>query len=148
MFLGLGFAFLEYYKEKKRYYNLSVVCPKPLLCFGSQDYKPTPRAGFIYVVFTGLLCIAYLYMKINTWGFSTVFGDSPNPAWRVMWVDSIFVFKVAVLGLNTFLGSFSETSSLWRNKYFRIVWAVFWLYSPLVVLWDDWIYFLKVPFQT
>ena len=71
---------MEYYKEKKRYYNLGVVCPKPLLCFGSQDYKPTPRAVFIYVVFTGLLCITYLYMKINAPGFSTVFGDSTNLA--------------------------------------------------------------------
>lgn len=26
-----------------------------------------------------------------------------------MWVDSVFVFEVAILGLKTFLGSFNET---------------------------------------
>lgn len=121
MFLGLGFAFLEYYKEKKRYYNLSVVCPKPLLCFGSQDYQPTPRAGFIYVVFTGLLCIAYLYMKINAQVSVQCLGTQQILPEGLMWVDAIFVFKISILGLNTFLGSFSETSFLWRRKYFRIV---------------------------
>lgn len=38
-----------------------------------------------------------------------MFGDSINPAWGVIWVDSVFVFEIAVLGLKTFLGSFNET---------------------------------------
>lgn len=145
----VGFAFLEYQKEKR---STAVQHPfQPLSCSGSQDYKPTPRAGFIYIVFTGLVCITYMCIKINAPRFLgqckvQMFGDSLNPAWRVMWVNSDVVFETAILGLKTFLVPSVKCSfygGILEVQYLTCLPVV---YSPLVALWDNPIYPWKSPF--
>lgn len=137
----VGFAFLEYRKVEKDTATSALSC---LFCCGSQGYKP-PLQGVYACSFYWTLCIICVYIKINTLRFLgqykvQMFGDSVNPAWGVVWVDSVFVFEVAILGLKTFLGSFNETIFLrrcFRSTVYLNLSACSILYFGSLVRWPD-----------